>query len=195
MSDMKLIMENWKGFLRENPGQITTIGELHDYFKEQDPSTLEKLAAKYGGITAKLMGASAGVAAGDLTGAAGGAAGGLIAEKIIEHLLTAAITAFANLEDGSYPGGTAASYFDLEDNLTLFMRHLQTGGDDIVKPSIPETEVFEKMKQRIVTAVQQGFSPDTPIATILGDLTSQIVMDGELKAGERSGKVKVEPVR
>ena len=187
-------MENWKGFLRENPAQITTIGQLHDYFKEQDPSTLERLAAKYGGITAKLMGAGAGVAAGDLTGA-GGAAGGYIAEKIIEHLLTTAITAFANLADGSYPGGTAASYFDLEDNLTLFMRHLQSRGKDVVRPSMPETEVFEKMKQRVVDAVQQGFPPDTPLATILGNLTSQIMMDAELEAGERSGKVKVEPVR
>lgn len=204
---MKLIMERWDAYLlKEDPANIRTIGELHGYFAEKEPGKLKKLAAKYGGITAKVLGMGAGAAIDVATGGASGgsgtkiggaigaAAGSQISEKVVEALLVAAVTSFANIEDGSYPTGTAASYFDLEDHLTMFMRHLQTQGADIVKPSVPEIEVFKKMKERIENEVRSGIDPDTTIAALLGDVTSQVVMDQELKSGEHSGKVKVEPV-
>ena len=203
MGEMKLIMERWDTYLlRENPAAIRTIGELHGYFAEKEPGKLKKLAAKYGGITAKVLGLGAGVGLDVATGggsagagsAAGAAGGQLIAEKVVEALLTAAVTSFANIEDGSYPEGTAASYFDLEDHLTLFMRHLETKGADVVKPSVPELQVFEKMKERIEDAIQSGIDPNTTIADLLGQVTSQAVMDQELQTGEHSGKVKIEPV-
>ena len=207
MGEMKLIMERWDAYLlKEDPANIRTIGELHGYFAEKEPGKLKKLAAKYGGITAKVLGMGAGaavdVATGGMTGgtgtkagvAIGAAASSQISEKVVEALLTAAVTSFANLEDGTYPAGTAASYFDLEDHLTMFMRHLQTQGADVVKPSVPELQVFEKMKERIEDAVKSGIDPDKPLAELLGQVTSQAVMDQELETGEHSGKVKVEPV-
>jgi len=192
-------MERWDAYLlRENPAAIRTIGQLHGYFAEKEPGKLKKLAAKYGGITAKVLGVSAGAAIsapiGGVGGAAVGAGAGVIAEQVVEALLTAAVMAFANIEDGSYPEGTAASYFDLEDNLTMFMRHLQTKGADVVKPSAPEVQIFEKMKTIIEDAVEQGIPPDTQLSTLLGNITSQALLDQELKTGEHSGKVKVEPV-
>ena len=192
-------MERWDAYLlRENPAAIRTIGQLHGYFAEKEPGKLKKLATKYGGITAKVLGVSAGAAIsapiGGVGGAAVGAGAGVIAEQVVEALLTAAVMAFANIEDGSYPEGTAASYFDLEDNLTMFMRHLQTKGADVVKPSAPEVQIFEKMKTIIEDAVEQGIPPDTQLSTLLGNITSQALLDQELKTGEHSGKVKVEPV-
>ena len=74
------------------------------------------------------------------------------------------------------------------------MRHLQTKGVDVVKPSVPELQVFEKMKERIEDAIQSGIDPNTTIADLLGQVTSQAVMDQELQTGEHSGKVKIEPV-
>jgi len=76
----------------------------------------------------------------------------------------------------------------------MIMRHLQTKGADVVKPSAPEVQIFEKMKTIIEDAVEQGIPPDTQLSTLLGNITSQALLDQELKTGEHSGKVKVEPV-
>ena len=113
---MKLILENWDRYIKEDKaaGQITTIGQLHKYFEQKDPGTLKKLAARFGGISAKILGVAAGSAAGGVGGAITGAAAGAVAEAVVEQMLMASIMAFANIEDGSYPKGTAASYFDLE---------------------------------------------------------------------------------
>ena len=195
MSEMKLIMERWDGFLiEEGPGDIATIGELHEYFKEKDPGTLKKFAAKYGGLTAKLFGVGAGVAAGGVGGVITGAAAGMVAEQIVEQLLMASIMAFANIEDGTYPEGTAASYFDLDDHLTLFLRDLETKGADIASPSLPEKEVFSIMKEKIQDAIKGNVAPDTTLADLLQSVTSSSVMDSRIQAGEHSGKVKVEPM-
>jgi hypothetical protein len=140
---MKLIMESWRGYLNEaqqlldpplqdDPKNIKTIGQLHDYFMSKEPGKLKQTAMKYGGITAKIFGITAGATVGAATGGAGivaGAAAGAIAEQVIESLLLAAVTAFANIEDGTYQEGTAASYFDLDDNLTMFLRDLETKGN------------------------------------------------------------------
>ena len=199
MSDMKLIMENWDGFLSENKsaGQIMTIGELVEYFKQQDPSNLKKFAMKYGGYVAKVMGVATGVAAGAATGGLGAGAGvaaGVVAEQVVEQMLQASIMAFANIEDGTYPAGSAASFFDLDDNLQLFVRDLETKGADITKPAKPEMEVFTIMKQKIDDAVKGGVPPETRIADLLQDITADAVMKARLKAGEHSGKVKIEPL-
>jgi len=199
MSDMKLIIENWDSYLSEisiekkGSASITTIGDLHKYFEEKDPSTLQTLAAKWGGLTAKVLGVAVGTATGGVGGAIGGAIAGEVAEKVVEQMLLASIMAFANLEDGSYPEGSAASYFDLEDNLTLFLRDIESRGSDFVKPTKAEMEVFTIMRSKIEDAIQGDMPPSTTIAQLLGDITSQSVMDAHLKSGEFAGKVKVKP--
>ena len=203
MSEMKLIMEGWNKFLIElgptpEPENITTIGELHEYFLEKDPGVLKKLAAKYGGASAKMAGVAGGLglAASGMGpgGVIAGTAAGAIAEKIVEQLLMASIMAFANIEDGTYPAGTAASYFDLDDHLTLFLRDVETKGADIAKPSLPEKEVFSIMKKKIQDAITGSVAPDTTLADLLQSVTSSSVMDARIQAGEHSGKVKVEPM-
>ena len=196
MSDMKLIIERWDHYIKEDAaaGSITTIGQLHKYFEEKDPSTLQTLAAKWGGFTAKVLGVAAGsVAGGPISGAVGGAIAGEVAEKVVEQMLLASIMAFANIEDGTYPKGSAATYFDLEDNLTLFLRDIESKGSDFTKPTKAELEVFTIMRSKIEDAIQGNVSPKTTIAKLLGDVTSQSVMDAHLKSGEFAGKVKVEP--
>ena len=125
MSEMKLIMETWSGFITElelakkTPQEIMTIGELVQYFKEKDPSTLKKFAARYGGYVAKLMGVGLGAATGAATAGASVAAGtaaGVVAEQVVEQMLQASIMAFADIEDGTYQPGSSASYFELNDN-------------------------------------------------------------------------------
>jgi len=207
---MKLLMENWRQYVTETEkssiygkmdlleddaaGSITTIGQLHKYFEEKDPSTLQNLAAKFGGITAKILGGAIGTAAtGGIAGALAGAAASSIAEAIVEQMLMASIMAFANIEDGTYPEGSAATYFDLEDNLTLFLRDIESKGSDFTKPTKAEMEVFTIMRSKIQDAIQGDVSPKTTIAQLLGDITSQSVMDAHLKSGEFAGKVKVEP--
>jgi len=189
MSKMKLLMENWSTFLNEDATQITTIGQLHDYFLKKDPGTLKKLAAKYGGITAKIMGIAAGAAAGPA-----GIAAGVIAEQVVEQMLSASIMAFADIEDGTYPDGSAASYFDLNDHLSLFMRHLETKGREIRKPSQPELEVYAIMKKKVQDAVKGGVPPNTTIQELLQNITSQAVLDRRLATGEHSGKVSLQQV-
>ena len=205
---MKLIMESWRGYLNEtpqlldpplvdDPREIKTIGQLHDYFMSKQPGKLKKLAAQYGGVTAKVLGIATGAAVGAATGGAGvvaGAAGGAIAEQVIEKLLMAAVSVFANIEDGSYPDDTAASYFDLDDNLTMFLRDLETKGKEITKPSLPELEVFEEMKKRITAAITQGSHPTQTLQSLLQDITSKAVLNKRMKGGEHSGKVAVQSV-
>ena len=193
---MKLILENWDRYIKEDKaaGSITTIGELHKYFEQKDPGTLKKFAAKYGGISAKILGVAAGTATGGVGGAITGAAAGAVAEAVVEQMLMASIMAFANIEDGSYPEGSAASYFDLEDNLTLFLRDIESQGKDFTKPTKAEMEVFSIMKNKIKDAVQGNVDPSTPIATLLGDVTSQAIMDAHLKSGEFAGKVRIQAV-
>ena len=191
-------MESWSGYLNENAAQITTIGELHKYFQEKDPGTLKKMALKYGGYTAKILGIAGGVAASAGTAGASigvGVAAGTIAEQVVEQLLMASIMAFANLEDGTYPEGTAASYFDLNDHLTLFMRDVETRGKDINKPSVPEQEVFKIMKKKIEDAIKADIDPNTPLRDLLQNITSQAVLDNRLASGEHSGKITMDPAQ
>lgn len=201
---MKTLIKNWNTFLvneikitKKKPQEIVTVGELVEYFKEKDPNTLQKLAARYGGYVAKIMGVSVGAAAGAATGGAGivaGTATGAVAEKIVEQMLQASIMAFADIEDGSYQPGSAASYFDLDDNLQIFIRDLETKGGDITKPSKPEMEVFKIMKKKIEDAVQGGVSPTTKISDLLQDITAQSILNARIQSGEHSGKVKIEPL-
>ena len=193
---MKLILEKWDRYIKEDKAAaaITTIGDLHKYFEKKDPGALKTFAAKYGGISAKILGVTAGVAAGGVGGAITGVAASAIAEKVVEQMLMASIMAFANIEDGSYPEGTAASYFDLEDNLTLFLRDIQSQGKDFIKPTKAELEVFGIMKKKIQDAIQGDVDPATPLATLLGDITSQAIMDAHLKSGEFAGRVKIQPI-
>ena len=203
MSEMKLIMESWSGFITElelakkSPQEIMTVGELVQYFKDKDPSTLEKLASKYGGYVAKIMGVSIGAVTGAATGGAGiaaGAAAGAVAEQVVEQMLQASIMAFADIEDGTYQPGSAASYFDLDDNLQIFMRDLETKGVDITKVSKPEMEVFSIMKEKIKDAIQGDIDPNTKISALLTNITAQSIMDVRVQTGKHSGLVKIEPL-
>lgn len=198
MSDMKLIMENWNGFLNEqaSPGSIQTIGQLYDFFQSQEPGRLKKSLVKYGPALGKILGAGASVALGMVDGGAAGGiaklAGDKLAEKAVEATLSAAVLAFANIEDGTYPEGSVASYFDLDDNLTLFMRELEQKKPGSDKPSMPELEVFQIMVQKVKDAVQGGVDRNARIEDILS-ATSKQVMDALLKRGDFGGKVVVTP--
>tara|TARA_R110000744_G_scaffold109202_2_gene206499 strand:- start:495 stop:1088 length:594 start_codon:yes stop_codon:yes gene_type:complete len=195
MSGMKVIIEKWDRYLNEEDAasSITTIGDLHKYFEKKDPSTLKKFAAKYGGISAKVLGVVAGASTGGAGGVVAATAVSWVAGEVVEQMLMASIMAFANLEDGTYPEGSAASYFDLEDNLTLFLRDIESQGKDFTKPTQPEMEVFTIMKKKIQAAVKGKVDPSTTIADLLKDVTSQAVMDSHLKSGQFAGRVKVEP--
>ena len=113
---MKLIMESWTDFLNEQvPGNIQTIGELYDFFKSQEPGRLKKSLSKYGPALGKILGGGASIALGLVDGGAAGATvgklvGDKLAEAAIEATLSAAVLAFANVEDGTYPAGSVASY-------------------------------------------------------------------------------------
>lgn len=225
MSQMQIIMERWRHQMLEQerfvdvtaavtsgagakmpkkvcmelrePEHIITIGQLHTYFAKKDPGELRKLAARFGGLTAKAMGIAAGTAAGAVAGPAGAAVGtavSTIAGEVVQQMLQASIMAFANMEDGTYEDGTAGTYFDLDDKLTMFLRHLETGGKEITKPSKPEQEVFAHMKKKIEAAVTGDYDPCMTIAELLKDVTAQSVLDAKLKGGEFSGAVTVTPV-
>jgi hypothetical protein len=192
-------MENWRGYLNEDPTQITTIGQLHDYFKSIEPGKLKRIAGKYGGIVAKHIGGTvAGVAGTAIAGIGGGLVAGkaasMLAEKAVESLLSAAIVAFANIQDGTYPEGSAAHYFDLDDNLTLFMRELEQKKAGSEKPSTPELEVYQHMIKKVEEKISGGISRDKTIAEVLQDITSKSTMDQKLQSGELGGKVKIIPV-
>ena len=199
-------MESWRGYLNEapqlldpplmdDPKNIETIGQLHDYYMSKEPSLLKKLANKYGGISARVLGLGAGLAAGGLNpaaGAAASAAAGTIAEAIVENLLMSAVITFANIEDGSYAAGSISSYFDLDDNLTMFLRDLQTQGKEITKPSKPELEAYKEIQQIIKNAITSGADPKVKISDLLQDLTTQAILDDRIRTGEYSGKVDVQ---
>ena len=54
--------------------------------------------------------------------------------------------------------------------------------------------ILEIKKNKIKDAVQGNVDPSTPIATLLGDVTSQAIMDAHLKSGEFAGKVRIQAV-
>ena len=201
---MQALMEGWRGYLNEapqlldpplqdDPSNIVTIGQLHDYYMSKEPSMLKKLAGKYGGITAKVFGAAAAAATGGVGGVAGIAAGA-IAEKVIENLLMSAVISFANIEDGTYKAGSVASYFDLDDHLTMFLRDLETQGQEITKPSKPELDAYKVIQKKIEDLIANDVDPKAKISDLLKDLTTQSILDARIKAGEHSGKVAVQTI-
>ena len=209
---MKDLMENWRGYLNEgpklldpplknDPKSIETIGQLHDYYMSKEPGKLKKLAAKYGGITAKIFALGAVAATGGAVLPAAGVASAVasagadaIAEKVIENLLMSAVVTFANVEDGSYKAGSVASYFDLDDHLTMFLRDLETQGKQITKPSKPEIEAYGEIQKKVQDAITSGASPKTKISDLLKDLTAQAILDDRIRTGEYSGKVDVRTI-
>ena len=209
---MKDLMENWRGYLNEgpklldpplknDPKSIETIGQLHDYYMSKEPGKLKQLAAKYGGATAKFFALGAVATAGGIVAPLAGAAGAVasasadaIAEKIIENLLMSAVVTFANAEDGSYKAGSVASYFDLDDHLTMFLRDLETQGKQITKPSKPEIEAYGEIQKKVQDAITSGASPKTKISDLLKDLTAQAILDDRIRTGEYSGKVDVRTI-
>ena len=199
MSEMKLIIENWNEFLNEqqNPGNIQTIGELYDYFKRLEPGRIRKSLSKYGPALSKILGTGASAYIGIMTGGAGAGVGMLAGEKLaeaaVEAALSTAILAFANIEDGTYPAGSVADYFDLDDNLTLFMRELEQKKAGSDKASLPELEVFQFMVQKVKDAISGSIDPNEKIDDVL-DVTSKQVMSAMLKRGNFGGKVNVTPV-
>ena len=142
------------------PGNIFTIGCLMAYFAHLEPTVLQKLAGRWGGALAKITGAAAGIAV-DVTG--GGTTGGMatkigtgagvaLGEAVFEKLLMTAVMAFANIPDDDYTGGngSAASFFDIDDKISTFLRQLDT--KNVMQPSGPEKEVFAQMQQTVHAA-------------------------------------------
>ena len=202
MRETRLIMESWRGFLNEElePGNIFTIGELMQYFKRIEPSKLKKLAGKYGSAVVKALTVGAGLAASAATSgiAAGTAAAGAglaqaVGGEVLEKMLMAAVIAFANIPDESYSAddGSAASFFDIDDTITIFLRNVETQEKNILNPSIPEREAFEEMRN-IVSQVAGAIPEDGWAKTRLSDVlntTTQKVLDANLL---QRAKVKVQ---
>jgi len=202
MRETRLIMESWRGFLNEElePGNIFTIGELMQYFKRIEPSKLKKLAGKYGSAVVKALTVGAGLAASAATSgiAAGTAAAGAglaqaVGGEVLEKMLMAAVIAFANIPDESYSAddGSAASFFDIDDTITIFLRNVETQEKNILNPSIPEREAFEEMRN-IVSQVAGAIPEDGWAKTRLSDVlntTTQKVLDANLLQRD---KVKVQ---
>ena len=208
---MKLLFENWRKYLDEielkpkktdkasftlapkDPGEIYTVGQLMDYFKSVEPGKLKKMAGKYGSVVAKAI--AVGGAAAAATGAGAGVAiAGVAAEKVLEKMLTAAVMAFANIPDNSYSAGdgSAASFFDIDDTITHFLRNVETQEKNILNPSKPELEAFEEMREK-VSQVAAGIPEDEWHNTKLSDLlrvTTQSILDANLLNHD---KVKVQP--
>ena len=105
-----------------------------------------------------------------------------------------AVSVFANIEDGSRQAGSVASYFDLDDHLTIFLRDLETKGKEFDKPSKPELEAYEVMQKKIKDLIASDVDPKAKISDILKDLTTQAVLDQRIKTGEYSGKVAVQTI-
>lgn len=201
MSEMKLIMENWNGFVNEQEDKIETIGQLYKYFTDLEPTKLQRTLTKYGSLVSKIVGASAGGLVATMTGGSdlgSGAAAkkltqGLLAEKTVEAVLSAAVLALSNVEDGTYADDSVVSYFDLDDNLTLFMRELEQKKAGSDQPSKPELEALKAMVSKIKELVQGGVDPDQPVADILRGVTTEAILDAKLKRGDYSGKVNLTP--
>jgi len=229
-NDMKLIVENWRGYLNEqvrldekknpyypdacatNPssldaGNITTLGCLMSFFAHMEPSMIKKLAGKYGGAVVKALtigtGVAIDVASGGTSGGAGtkasvaAAAGGgaieAIGGEVLEKMLMAAVIAFANIPDGSYSpgGGSAASFFDIDDAITIFLRNVESKEQNILNPSVPEVEAFTQMKEIVQAAANIGNDPNwasRELSDVLSTTTQQI-LDANLL---QQDKVKIQ---
>lgn len=197
----KKIFDNWRNYLTEeegwtykgkylcdtfkasNPSEIVNIGQLVCYFKQIEPGVVKKTIARYGSVASKLIGFLTGIATGGISGA--------VAEKGVENLLILAVYTFANIEDGTYPEGSAASYFDLDDQISAFFRNLEHG--NVEKPSKPEILAMNTIKKEVEEAIAGNVDPNTTIQDLLKDMTAKYVMDLNLRQGEHGGAVSVKP--
>lgn len=188
--EYKLIVENWRSFLNENnpppPGSedITTIGELHDFLKEMEPSKVKKIFSKYGKAGVAILGTlgSAFVMSG--VGAGAGAvaiAGSALAGKAVEDILVAGALMFANVEDGTYEEGSVISFFDLDDKVQTFLRDVEHGikGSQAGKTSTMEKEAIDKMIKHVKEKAAT-FDSDTPLNQAL-NTTTEMIMNKQFK--------------
>jgi hypothetical protein len=94
MNDMKLIMENWRGYLNEAPQADPTVGEFLETWGKQSPKSAKKIFGKLAKVlvgvgTGLATGAAAGTASGGAAaglGIAAGAASGKVAEQAVGQL-------------------------------------------------------------------------------------------------------------
>ena len=98
IKDMKLIMENWRGYLKEAP-EDPTVAEFLAVFAKQHPrsfSSILKIGARQvasiaaGALTATAAGAAVGAATGGIAtvgaGAVGYAAGAKVSEEVLNRI-------------------------------------------------------------------------------------------------------------
>jgi hypothetical protein len=90
MSEMKLIMESWRGYLNEAPQADPTVGEFLETWGKQSPKSAKKI---FGKLAKVLIGVGTGLATGAATGGLGAAAGvaagtgaGKVAEQAVGQL-------------------------------------------------------------------------------------------------------------
>ena len=153
-------------------------------------------------MVSKIVGASAAGLVTIMTGGASLGAGkaaekltkNILAEKTVEAVLSAAVLALSDVEDGTYADDSVTSYFDLDDNLSLFMRELEQKKAGSDQPSKPELEALQSMVSRIKQIVQGGVDRDKSVASILQGVTTAAILDAKLKRGDYSGKVNLTPV-
>lgn len=222
MSEMKIILERWKCFSEnketlneapkdsmcpqsdtpQEPGDVSTIGELYNFILAKEPGRLKRFIAKASKATTKAAGVGAGVATTVATGGAdAGAATGVgtivaneLASEVVQLLLTNAAVYFANMPDTEVDEGSVAWYFDHDDQIQMFLRGQEQGKVASNKMSKIEKQVFKEMSAYVKSVVNASTDCESTVAFILGDITARAKMNAALADGEvGGGKVKITP--
>ena len=167
----KLIVENWRKYIKsiteneEDEGwqdldRIFTVGELVQWFRAHE--TNQTLSNMFSGRVAKWAAKAGSVAVGIGTalvsapldmGASGVAAASATQSTIedsIEKFLISAIYSLAMMPDtsSSYPEGSAAKFFDLNDTVQMFLRSTEHGGN-VNDPSTIEIDSIKKFRDYV----------------------------------------------
>jgi len=199
---MKLIMENWDRFVIQEqtlePATIFKVGDLLEYIKGiEAKGQMQKVFGKFAKPVAVTLGALAGMT---VANPVGGAAVGLGAEQItgaaLAKLLGASVVAFSNLDDSTpHPPGSAAFYFDMNDQMQLFFRHLETKGKDLKNPSEAEKIVLDQMIKKIKDGLDtDSYAMSDDLSTIFGNMRITNVAQNVGRQGRLGGKVDLAPI-
>ena len=183
MSEMKLIMENWRGYLNEAPQEDPTVGEFLATWAKQSPSSAQKIFGKAAkwiaglgvGITAGTVAtaATSGLAA-PVAGAAGlavGAAAGKVSEQAVSQLFEwiagkggdQMAKFLATMADQQVPDGERtgiAIYYDIDDNYEKLLQ-----GMDSELANKYQKHLFEYFKRAFDRMA--GASPGDSLSTYL----------------------------
>lgn len=146
MANMKLIMENWRGYLTEAPSAEPTVGDFLETWGRQSPKSAKKIFGKLAKILVGVgvgtaTGAAAGAATGGLASVAGGTAAGVAAGKAAETAVGQLFDWIANrgggemakflstMADHQVPDDQRtglAVYYDIDDNFEKLLQGMDS---------------------------------------------------------------------